>query len=548
MYNYSIIKNWRAELTYDGDRLRIRADYVSLTSSSEFGPFDLLLTEVETQGEWLICIDKVLGTLSLESPFVAVPASLEPLAWVTQGFVLEEYFIKADEVWDQQSVHLYLPKTYLGKLTEENVKPNENFRAFGKNFPGSAVTVGELIPNFPGIEAGGTAIAKQKEYPAIATWLTSSFTESEVKLGAITATSWETKFGQDSNTEFSSNMQGLAREDYSFIEYVPLLRRDVVNRAIYNKQASNTIFLTEINGQKVISAGNIENFRYSLVVGAPSDLAINVVEKGVPSVQVYNGQSIEGTILTTTQGITLQLKQERYIPEVKLEQLISVSEFVQGFSYKIQPTQPLPASWISTGALTGRVPATGIRSWNYKPIQNSNPENDGPVNLWQAKATRHSAEFLYRLYKLRKGKEYDCNTSQLTETIRTGPQNFTQLELETLETLVVGYNAVAEAILGYDTNQVFVRLPFDYKRDSLEWNLAHEITEAFVTNYTIGYNEFVADFSVCGEPIFAIDGCYDNYEVTNNTNCASSTSYYIGSTPPPPIFTLSGGSTSYTVA
>lgn len=531
MFNFSIIKNWKAELTYEGDRLRVRADYISLVSGAEFGPFDLLLTEAETQGEWLLCIDKALGTLSLEDPFSAVPVALEPLAWITQGFILEEYFIKADEIWDQQSVHLYLPKVYLGKLTEDNVKVNENFRAFNKNFPGSAVTVGELTPNFPGIKAGGTTIAKQTEYPSIATWLTSSFTDSEVKLGAIVATSWETKFGQDSNSEFSSNMQGLARDDYNFIEYLPILRRDVVNRAIYNKPASSTIFLTKINGQKAISVGDIESFKYSLVVEAPSDLAINVIEKGVPVVQVYDGQSIEGTTLTTTQGITLQLKPERYIPEIKLEQLISVSEFVPGFSYKIQPTQPLPASWIPTGALAGRVPATGIRSWNYKPIQNGNPENDGPVNIWQAKTTRHSAEFLYRLYKLRKGKEYDCNTSQYTETIRTGPQNFTQLELETLETLVVGYNAVAEAILGYDTNQVFVRLPFDYKRDSLEWNLAHEITEAFVTNYTIGYNEFVADFSVCGEPIFAIDGCYDNYEDTSNTNCASSTSYYLSNSP-----------------
>lgn len=526
MYNFSIIKNWRAELTYEGDRLRIRADYISLTSGIEFGPFDWTLTEVETRGEWLICVNKTLGTLLLRDPFVTVPEALEPLAWVTQGHILEEYFIKADEVWDQQSVHLYLPKVYLGKLTEENVKPNENFKAFGKNFPGSSVTVGELTPNFPGIKAGGTDIAIQKEYPSIATWLTSSFNESEVKLGAIIATSWESKFGQNSNTEFSSNMQGLARDDYKFIEYLPLLRKDVVNRAIYNKPASSTIFLTKINGKKVISVGNIENFKYSLVVEAPSDLAINVLEKGVPSVQVYNGESIEGTTITTTHGITLQLKKERYIPEIKLDQLVPASAFVPGFSYKIQPTQSLPTNWISTGALTGRVPKTGIRSWNYKPIINGNPENDGPTNLWQAKTTRHSAEFLYRLYKLRKGKEYDCNTSQFTETIRTGPQNFSQLELETLETLVVGYNATAGAILGYDTNQVFVRLPFDYKRDSLEWNLAHEITEAFVTNYTIGYNEFVADYSVCGEPIFAIDGCYDNYEDTIATNCASSTTYY----------------------
>jgi hypothetical protein len=128
-----------------------------------------------------------------------------------------------------------------------------------------------------------------------------------------------------------------------------------------------------------------------------------------------------------------------------------------------------------------------------------------PFGVFNGKNTRHAAEFFFKLYRLRRGRAYD----QASDKISTGPEDFEQLLLWNLPTSIAEpansftENAlVADSIIGATNNEVSVRLPFNYKRGGTEWSLAHNISKAFLQNYTIGYHEFVADFSAADEPVF----------------------------------------------
>jgi hypothetical protein len=72
-------------------------------------------------------------------------------------------------------------------------------------------------------------------------------------------------------------------------------------------------------------------------------------------------------------------------------------------------------------------------------------------------------------------------------------------------TVGIGTNIfVADSVVGFDDNEVCVRLPLFYQRDSRLWRIAEVLSRAIipVELLEIGYHEFTADYSVAGEPIF----------------------------------------------
>jgi hypothetical protein len=127
-----------------------------------------------------------------------------------------------------------------------------------------------------------------------------------------------------------------------------------------------------------------------------------------------------------------------------------------------------------------------------------------PADFYHRKLNVSAFNWACDLAKLTFGLSYDTTANTITST---GLDLTQPLRLWRLEPTVVGPDFFADCILGYDTNQVCVRLPLHYKRDGKEWQLAQAIAAAFLPagTYTIGYHEFVADYSVADEPVFRID-------------------------------------------
>jgi hypothetical protein len=284
-------------------------------------------------------------------------------------------------------------------------------------------------------------------------------------------------------------MLGLTRDDYSFIKYFPILLKSIVNKIVSNELAYDLIFLTKLNSSTVISKNSIEDFKYSLITEAAADLRLAVIEPNKRPVVVYLGDGAENTAVSNSYGLTINITPERYEPTIKLESIILSNDFVRGYKYKYLPGQVLPAGFIVLGPNLGRYPAlAGARN----TVSNT--------RLFEGKNTKGIIDFLFRLFKLRKGAAYDT----VGDKISTGPEDFQPLSIWFESPLVADF--MPEALVGNETNEVTVWLPFSYKRDSIEWQLAHEICSAFLNNYTIGYHEFTADYSAADEPVNTIEG------------------------------------------
>jgi hypothetical protein len=482
------------------EKFRISWDYISIESGQEIAAQSFYVPDALITEEWILAWD-----LLADAPFfLPVQDALSNstgilfLAWYTDTIWLEYYFTAADKI-EIAPFDLQLPKAYEQELDlAPSVENGTMFRFEGKNYPGQSTTNKTTSHIFPGLKLGLGPL-KQDFKQSLARSLTGHFTEEIAKQDRLIRNSWETDFGPSSGSEFSFNMFGLDRKDYRFLLNFPLLKDAVMATLPTVIGAKNYLFIGYQDGVLVRSLNTLKDFKYG-PVSTPADLMLEVVENGVKA-SVYQATGTEGQILTYTslknQTQSIVLGSDRYEPEITLGFIIPSSAFVPGFKYKYLAGQPLPAGFISQTSTSGRYPATGIRPWNIK-LQS--------FGVFNGKNTRHAVEFFFKLFKLRQGKTYNSSLNK----IETSPQDFEQLLLWSLPPLIVEpasiNNAlVADSIIGTTTNEVCIRLPFDYKRDGTEWKLAHDICRAFLQNYTIGYHEFVADFSAADEPVFMLD-------------------------------------------
>lgn len=489
---------------------RIQWDYISLPTGQEIGPKSFNVPDNLITEEWLLAWDLTNDLplyIDVDAAVLNPPAI--PIAWYTDTFWLSYYFTAADQILGAD-FSLKLPNAYQPETSgPEPITQGQLFKSRGKNYPGQSVAGKQTISKFPGLNLGpGPAVSDAAL--SISDCITNFFTKDLAQKETQIRNAWQTDFGPNSGSEFSFNMFGLDREDYRFLQAFPRIKDAVVSTLPITTGATNYLYLAiePITGIICYSLNSITDFKFGTVT-SPADLELTVIdytqtlETFIPIAQpIYFADNTEGyTLAFTSASNQLQnvvLSEDRYQPEIIVEAPILASEFVPGFRYKfLQNQASFPVEYISTGPNTGRYPATGIRLWNIKPM---------PFGVFNGKNTRHACEFFFRLYRLRRGRAYD----QAQDKINTGPEDFEQLLLWHLPTSIVEpanpqtENAfVADSILGSTNNEVCVRLPFSYKREGTEWNLAHNICKAFLQNYTIGYHEFVADFSAAGEPAFS---------------------------------------------
>lgn len=476
-----IIKAFRAEAQVNNltniDEFIISWEYISLPAIN-LGPKTISVPNISS--EFILCINTTNNAEYYASIDEVLPSNLIPILWYTDTYLLEYYFIGSESIWAFNKVELQIPKVYNKTQREVELESNVNFRSNGKNYPGKPLTAGQLLPYYPGITAGVETFAE--DTPSVADCLTEAFKEELSKLEYVARQSWDTTFGPNTGTEFSASLMGLNRDDYSFINLVPELLKSVVYKVVNSQSAYDTVFLTSVDNFKVTSYNTIVDFKYTTEVTVPADLALKLITKDQRPVTLYNADGLEGQIITA-QGLTITLTQERYQPVVELPEVVDPTDFVRGYQYKTQPGQIFPVGYITTSATTGRFPAL-TRPWLTETIR-----------LFEGKNTESVINFLFKLYKLRLGKSYDLTADLIT----IGKEDLEPLTLYNHPVLTADF--IAGDAVGNENNLVTVWLPFSYKRDGLEWRLAHQICEAFLSNYTIGYHEFVADYSVAGEPV-----------------------------------------------
>jgi hypothetical protein len=487
---------------------RISWDYISTPTGTEIGPQSFTLPDALITEEFILGWDLLTNApvyLPIEDALLT-PANTLFIGWYCDTFFLENYFTAADSLLIKP-FNLRVPNAYDAETTDGSVVPGYLFRANGKNYPGQA-TAGKInSKQFPGTKLGAGALSSDSIQPSIAQALTSHFTNEISKQDTAIRHSWETFFGPNSGSEFSFNMFGLDREDYQFIGEVPELVKDAVMATLpVTVGASNHLYLAiePVTGLLARSLNTVTDFKYGLVE-TPADLGLAVVDctqdfQAKPQA-FYAANQRQGDLLSFVTGAftqVIELGPDRYEPIVELTTTALATDFVPGYKYTYPSTQAaFPAGFIQLTPTSGKYPATGTRPWNIKAQS---------FGVFNGKNTRHAAEFFFRLFKLRRGKAYN----QVLDIIDVGPEDLAPLTLWNLPTSIVepgsSSNAlVADSILGDTTNQVCVRLPFSYKRGSREWHLAHSICKAFLQNYTIGYHEFVADYSAADEPVFFID-------------------------------------------
>lgn len=500
-----IVKNFEGTgIEIDNNEyFRIKWDYISLQTGEEIGPRSFYVPNNLITEEWILGWDLQADLpvfLSVENA-VLNPAGIWFIAWYTDTFFLEYYFIESDNLFNSVNLKLKVPNSYKQDQPYGLISKNILFRFKGKNYPGQNNLSNKTVDNkFPGLKQGTNSLQQDSIRPSIEEALTSYLTSEISKQDINIRNSWETTFGPNSGSEFSLNMLGLDREDYSFVKSEPALIKDIAIASLpTTNNATNYLYIIEYDNQIVHSLNDISNFKYG-AANNPADIALTVVDSNRNFQLLYLGNQSEGTVITYTlanKTKQINITADRYEPEIALVSAILPSQFKKGYKYKYPITQTqFPTGFISTSSSTGKYPETGVRPWNVKPL--------GFLGLFNAKNTQAAIEFLFKLFKLREGQEY----SVVTNTIFAGPKDFEPLKLNGLPTSLVEGSAsnnlfIADSILGDTTNQVFIRLPFDYKRNQKEWKLAQDICSAFLQNYTIGYHQFVADFSCADEPVFS---------------------------------------------
>jgi hypothetical protein len=488
-----IIKNFKGEaqtnliLGIEVEEFVISWDYISFIDGTEIGVYTFSVLNTLLTQEFILCWDLVLNQEYYATIDESLPTDKIPLAWYTDTYFLEYYFYSSNSIWPNNTVELNIPKVYNQKQGLVPLKPNVNFISNGKNYPGTSLSTGQLISKYPGIIPGYNSSAEQPS--SITENLTGYFLENISEAEALVRQSWNLFFGPSTGTEYSAYLFGLNRDDYSFKDLVPSLLKSLVYKIVNNTVAYDTVYLTKINNYAVRSLNSLSDFKYGTTVNIPADIGLKCITPNAEPLTVYEANNVEGsTIIEGNTGLIINLLPERYEPLIVLEQIINANEFVRGFKYKTLIGQIFPAGYISTNSTEGRFPAAGI---NEAYLTN--------IKLFEGKNTEQVINFLFKLFKLRLGKSYDTNA----DIINTGPEDFSPLVLKSWKPLTADF--IAGDIVGDETNLLTVRLPFSYKRDSLEWALVHQICQAFLFNYTIGYHEFVADFSVAGEPVNSIN-------------------------------------------
>jgi len=498
-----IIKNFLGAGYEDAsgtEEFRVSWDYISLENGQVIGPKNFAIPDN------LITEEFVLGwdiTNDLPLYVTAGTAVQNPIAWYTDTFFLEYYFISADAILVEGALKLRVPNSYnSAEVSLGAINVLEQFRVGGKNFPGQAVLADKKSTNrYPGLlPQVGSVPLQDQQASSVFYSLTSLFTDDIEKQDWRVRNSWETDFGPQSGTEFSLNMFGLDRSDYAFITD-PLRKDAVVATLPTTAVPTNYVFVAlDTFGNIVGSLNSLSDFKYGPVY-TPADLAVTVIDltvnKSAPTKSViYNADSTEGTTLSYTSQanlvLSITLSADRYEPEVHFPTAVLSTDFKRGFKYTFPSAQSVfPSGFINLTPTTGKFPYDSTRPYNVKPHG---------FGVFNGKNTRHAAEFFFKLFRLRRGRQYDS----VLDVISVGPNDLDLLELWDLPTLVVESNFTADSIVGYDTNCVSIRLPFSYVRGQREWALAHDICKAFLQNYTIGYHEFVAEFSAAEEPVFTI--------------------------------------------
>ncbi len=484
-----IIKNFKGEaqtnliLGIEVEEFVISWDYISFVDSAEVNAHSFSVPNSLLTQEFILCWDLGLNQEYYATIDESLPANKIPLAWYTDTYFLEYYFYSSNSIWPNNTIELNIPQVYNKGTEQTALKPNINFISNGKNYPGTSLFTGQLIPKYPGIIPGSNSLTEQPT--SITESLTGYFLENISEAEALVRQSWNLFFGPSTGTEYSAYLFGLNRDDYSFKDLVPSLLKSLVYKIVNNTVAYDTVYLTKINNYSVRSLNSLSDFKYNLTISLPCDLGIKVIEINEETF-IYDGSNSEGNSIGY-KDLIINLLPERYEPLIILEQVINATEFVRGFKYQTLAGQQFPLDYISTGPNIGRYPR-GIGAPDYLT----------GIKLFEGKNTEEVINFLFKLFKLRLGKSYDTNA----DIINTGPEDFNPLVLKSWKPLTADF--IADDIVGDETNLLTVRLPFSYKRDGLEWALVHQICQAFLFNYTIGYHEFVADYSVAGEPVNSI--------------------------------------------
>jgi hypothetical protein len=488
-----IIKNFRGEaqtnliLGIEVEEFVISWDYISFIDGIEMGAYTFSVLNTLLTQEFILCWDLGLNQEYYATIDESLPADKIPLAWYTDTYFLEYYFYSSNSIWPVNKIDINIPKVYNQEQRLVPLKPNINFISNGKNYPGSSLSTGQLISKYPGIIPGSNSLAEQPS--SITENLTGYFLENISEAEALVRQSWNLFFGPSTGTEYSAYLFGLNRDDYSFKDLVPSLLKSLVYKIVNNTVAYDTVYLTKINNYAVRSLNSLSDFKYGTTVDIPVDIGLKCIIPNAEALIVYEANNLEGsTIIEGNTGLIINLLPERYQPLIVLEQIINANKFVRGFKYKTLIGQDFPTGYINTTSTEGRFPAAGINEAYLTDIK-----------LFEGKNTEQVINFLFKLFKLRLGKSYDTNA----DIINTGPEDFSPLVLKSWKPLTADF--IADDIVGDETNLLTVRLPFSYKRDSLEWALVHQICQAFLFNYTIGYHEFVADFSVAEEPVNSIN-------------------------------------------
>jgi hypothetical protein len=460
--------------------------YISFTDGTEIGSKSFSVPNNLLTEEFILCWDIVVNQEYYATIDEVLTPSKVPLAWYTDTYFLEYYFYNSASVWKNNKIEPNIPKVYNKDIKLIPLVPNVNFISNGKNYPGSSLSSGQLVPVYPGITSGSNTSAEQPT--SIAESLISYFLENTSEAEALVRQSWNLFFGPSTGTEYSAYLMGLNRDDYSFKDLIPNLLKSIVYKTVNNGGAFDTAYITKVNNYSVVSLNSLSDFKYNLTINLPCDLeGLKIVYSDLDPIFINTGYSMEGTTISAS-DLTIILGPERYEPLIVLEQVIDSSEFVRGFKYQTLSGQQFPSDYISTGPNTGRYPRNG-----------GTPSYLTDIRLFEGKNTEQVINFLFGLFKLRLGKSYDITA----DIINTGPEDFSPLVLKSWKPLTADF--IVDDIVGDETNLLTVKLPFSYKRDGLEWNLIHQICQAFLFNYTIGYHEFVADFSVADEPVQSIE-------------------------------------------